>query len=142
MTTGQQSVDERHEQAMAVADEAMAAQRRGAADKARELFGKALALELAALEAFLHKSNAEPTRSILLRSAVSLAVDAGDHEGARRVLEMARGDNGMSSSQAIEDRLEQLARMMQSDADAVLEASSSLRQAMRENASASRTVST
>jgi hypothetical protein len=73
-----------HEQAMDLAEEAFAAQHRGDAESAQYFFVQALALEVEAASAFPAILASEPTRSILYRSAATLAYHAGadDQAGA------------------------------------------------------------
>lgn len=65
-----------HEEAMERADSAIAAQKAGDLEKARALFAEACQLESGAAHMLLDELDAEPTRSVLFRSAASLAVQA------------------------------------------------------------------
>ena len=62
-----------HRQAMELTDDALAAQLAGQAVESRELFRRAYQLERKAAESM--SDNLEPTRSILYRSAATLALD-------------------------------------------------------------------
>ncbi|TYT73149.1 hypothetical protein FIM25_16645 [Desulfobotulus mexicanus] len=74
---------------MDLAEEAFLAQRARNEEKALLLFLKALALEEKAANLLPLNEEAEPTRSILYRSAASLAYNARDYEQAERLV--ARG---------------------------------------------------
>lgn len=69
-------VQEIHRQAMERADQAVAAQKTGDFHKARQLCREACGLESAAANALIDNFDAEPTRSVLFRSAASLAIEA------------------------------------------------------------------
>ena len=81
-----------HEQAVDLAEETFAAQRKGESDKATELFLKALELEDRAAATSPTTPESEPTRSILYRSAASLAYHAKDYDRAEQLI--ARGLSG------------------------------------------------
>lgn len=81
--------DELHEEAMALAEQGDRDRKRGDATGARALYAQALQQELQALR--LVAPDAEPSRSVLLRSAASLAFDAQDTDTAWRLLEEALG---------------------------------------------------
>lgn len=85
-------IEQIHEQAVDLAAEAFAAQRKGDADSARNLFLRALELEIQAAEAFPQTHEAEPTRSILYRSAASMAFNAKEYDLAEQLV--ARGLSG------------------------------------------------
>lgn len=75
-------INELHEQAMELADQAFLAKRRGELERSVELAYRAFKLESTAAEMVRHDVAAEPTRSILYRSAASLAIDCGETEAA------------------------------------------------------------
>lgn len=75
-----------HDAAMAMADDALAARRRGDSVAAKELFGRASEAEEQAARAVAAAENVEPTRSILFRSAASLALEAGRVNDAERLV--------------------------------------------------------
>lgn len=83
------TVRELHEKAMAVLDSAMACRALG--QRYTELMVEAYRLEKEAVEAFLSSAygDAEPTRSVLLRSAANLAIDCGELREAEQLA--ARG---------------------------------------------------
>jgi hypothetical protein len=78
-----------HRQAMEFADQAFVAKLNGDKDQACELWRRAFDLERDAALAVAGDLSAEPTRSILLRSAASLAMDCGEMREAERLITMA-----------------------------------------------------
>lgn len=78
-----------HRQSMELADQATLLRRAGDEVGARVLFGRAFDLERSAAEYYAPKHDAEPTRSVLLRSAATLALDAGDAAAAERLIATA-----------------------------------------------------
>ncbi len=87
-----QSIEELHSNAMNIAEEAFIAQRNGDSEKAQDLFRKALDIEQQAAEQLPLSLKSEPTRSILFRSAASLAYNTNEYELADRLI--ARGLSG------------------------------------------------
>jgi len=75
-------VRETHRQAMEKADQAVAAHKAGDLQEASALFREACRLESEAAHALGDKPDAEPTRSVLFRSAASLAVEASQFDYA------------------------------------------------------------
>jgi len=71
---------------MDLAEEAFIYKKQGKEEKAKELFQKALVLEQEAAEKLYISKEVEPTRSILYRSAASLAFHVGDYETADRLV--------------------------------------------------------
>lgn len=86
-------VNELHDNAMEFMDQAFLARRRGTVDLAVNLSRKAFELEVAAAELVKDDLDAEPTRSILLRSAASLALDCGELREAERLIATALAGN-------------------------------------------------
>ncbi len=81
------TVDQLHSQAMDTAEEAFAYQRGGDFEKAARLFFHALELESQAAMLLPNADKeSEPSRSILFRSAASLAYHARDYERAERLV--------------------------------------------------------
>lgn len=80
------SIEQLHNQAMDWAEEAFAAKRKGRQEEASALFKQALALEAEAAAAFPAKQASEPTRSILYRSAASLAYHAQEYTRAQQLI--------------------------------------------------------
>lgn len=78
---------------MAVADEAFIARHRGDSKLAKTLTRRAFELEVAAAELVREDLSAEPTRSILYRSAASLAMEIGELREAERLIAIALTGN-------------------------------------------------
>ena len=78
---------------MDLADQAVAAQRRKARNEATQLFRQAFERERAAAVLFVIDFDAEPTRSVLLRSAASLALDCEEFREAERLIAAALWGN-------------------------------------------------
>jgi ketosteroid isomerase-like protein len=96
-----------HDDAMRLADEAFVAQLRGDAAAATELLHKAFELERQAAELLAGDFNLEPTRSVLFRSAATLAQRCGEHAEAERLI--AQGLAGRPPRE-IADELDALRR--------------------------------
>lgn len=71
-------INQLHEEAMELTDEALLAKREGQHDEAKTLFRRAFELERKVAELLRDDLSAEPTRSILYRSAATLALDCGE----------------------------------------------------------------
>lgn len=78
--------EELHEQAMQLADDAFLAKMQKQDDKAISLLQQAANLEMEAANALSNSPDSEPSRSILYRSAASLAYDAADYKLADRLI--------------------------------------------------------
>jgi hypothetical protein len=78
-----------HDKAMDLADQAFLAKRRGDVPQSRDLYTQALALELKAADLLRDQSSAEPSRSVLYRSAASLAIDVEDFRLAEKLIATA-----------------------------------------------------
>jgi hypothetical protein len=76
------TVNDLHPQAMDLAEMAFWHRRKGEEEKAKSLFVEALKLERQAAALLPSTREAEPSRSVLYRSAASLAYNAGDYEAA------------------------------------------------------------
>jgi hypothetical protein len=74
-----------HLRAMEWVDKAQEAKRRGDTDAVSRNFTEAFRLEKQAAEAMLPYLDVEPTRSVLLRSAASLALECQRNEEAERL---------------------------------------------------------
>ncbi len=94
-----------HEEAMDIAEEAFRQRRKGNSEKAIRLFSQALELESQAASTFLPEKASEPTRSVLYRSAASLAFHAKKYQFAQRLI--AQGLSGYPPSE-IETELKDL----------------------------------
>lgn len=98
---------ELHRQAMSLADEADEANRSGDGPKALTLFRRALDLERRAAEQIIPRE--EPTRSVLLRSAASLAISCHEYREAERLIATAlAGEPPREICEELRDLLEEL----------------------------------
>lgn len=84
------NINELHQIAMKSAHEADVKNREGETGDAKRLYKIAFEHELEAAMAFISDSNEEPSRSILLRSAASLAIDADELFEAFRIIALAK----------------------------------------------------
>lgn len=82
-----------HQQAMEFAQMAELAKLRGDADSALQLSRQAFEKERLAAELIVNNLDAEPTRSVLHRSAASLAVECGEIATAERLIAIALSGN-------------------------------------------------
>lgn len=80
------TVNELHNRAMDIAEEAFALQRSGDEEGAHHLFAQALELEQKAAFMLGIGEENEPSRSVLFRSAASLAYNAKDYEVAEKLV--------------------------------------------------------
>jgi len=93
---------------MDFAEMAMAAQMRGENEKSLELFRQALAFEIQAAETLRDQLDIEPTRSILYRSAASLAIDCKDYRQAEKLVAIKlTGDPPIEIADELRDVLKQ-----------------------------------
>jgi hypothetical protein len=83
------SMSEQHQLAMERADQALEARRRGDEGAARAFFREAFLHERTAAQIIAPDLTAEPTRSVLHRSAASLAVECGEAREAERLIAIA-----------------------------------------------------
>lgn len=83
------SVKDLHREAMQQADLGHAARREGSAEDARRYFEEAYRLERAGAEQLLSRFESEPSRSILFRSAATLAMEATRFTEAEQMVCMA-----------------------------------------------------
>ena len=79
------SLNEQHQQAMELAEQAFIARRRNDLAVVRSLAYRAFVLEKQAAE----QAQTEPTRSVLHRSAATLALDCGEYRAAERLVASA-----------------------------------------------------
>lgn len=98
-------VQELHHGAMNLCDQALAARLGGDESKAERLFRKAFEQErLAAMEV-----KSEPTRSVLHRSAASLALEFGEHRAAEKLIAAAlAGEPPHEIAEELRDLLEKV----------------------------------
>jgi hypothetical protein len=99
------SIEELHTNSMNIAEDAFIAQRKGDHEKAVALFRQALDYEQQAAELLSISLESEPSRSILYRSAASLAYNAQDYQLADRLI--AQGLSGYPPEE-IKDELKNL----------------------------------
>jgi hypothetical protein len=83
------SAGEYHQRAMENADRAMAARGRGDEEQASTYFRAAFVDEKRAAEIVAPDLTAEPSRSVLHRSAAALAVECGEAREAERLIAIA-----------------------------------------------------
>ncbi len=81
------SLNEQHRQAMELAEQAFIARQHNDLAAARSLAYRAFALEKQAAE----QAQTEPTRSVLHRSAATLALDCGEYRAAERLVAALAG---------------------------------------------------
>lgn len=82
-----------HQQAMDLAEAAAVARLRGATEQAAQLTHKAFEQETQAVALIANTLDAEPTRSVLYRSAASLAIECGELRSAERLIATALSGN-------------------------------------------------
>lgn len=82
-------INDLHEQAMDFADRAFIARRQGDTELADKLSRQAFELERSAAQLLRDDTSSEPTRSVLYRSAASMAIDFGDSRAAERLIATA-----------------------------------------------------
>ncbi|MCO6454150.1 MAG: hypothetical protein J5I93_02440 [Pirellulaceae bacterium] len=82
-----------HEEAMTLAGQAFHADLHGDYSAAEELFRKAFDLERRGAMLLADDTGSEPTRSVLLRSAASLAVDCREFREAERLVAIGLSGN-------------------------------------------------
>ena len=98
-----------HRQAMEKTDLALDAKLKGEADRASSFFREAYELEARAAHMLANDSGAEPTRSVLLRSAASLALDCNLLLDAERLICTALiGNPPEEIAEELRDLLEQV----------------------------------
>lgn len=82
-----------HQQAMDLAAAAAVARLRGAPEQAAHLTRQAFEQETQAVALIASTLDAEPTRSVLYRSAASLAIECGELRAAERLIATALSGN-------------------------------------------------
>jgi hypothetical protein len=98
-----------HNNAMDLAEEAAVEQRHGNLEKAEKLFRDAYLNESKAAAALASHHEMEPTRSVLFRSAASLALDCREHRAAEKLIAQAlSGDPPAEIAAELRDLLEQV----------------------------------
>jgi hypothetical protein len=103
------TIKELHREAMERTDLALAAQRAGDAEKGQSLLRTAYELESQAAHLASQKPDSEPTKSILYRSAASIALDCGlNREAERLICEALRGNPPDAIANELRDLLEKV----------------------------------
>jgi hypothetical protein len=103
------TVADLHHRAMELCDAALLAEASGEVDRSRELFREALAFESEAAGRLAPRVDHEPTRSVIHRSAVSMALRAGELDAAGRLIAVAlSGDPPVEIAEELKDLLEQV----------------------------------
>lgn len=86
-------IQELHQQAMDLAEVAFTAKLRGDLEQASQLHRQAFEKEAKAAGLLAANLDAEPTRSILHRSAATLAIDCGELQTAEKLIATALSGN-------------------------------------------------
>jgi hypothetical protein len=86
-------IQELHQQAMDLAEAAAIARLRGALEQAEQFTRQAFEQETHAASLTANTLEAEPTRSVLHRSAASLAIECGELQTAERLIATALSGN-------------------------------------------------
>jgi len=87
------TIRELHQKAMNLAENAFFARRNGEVDQANVIFREALRLEAEAATSLESTGGSEPTRSILLRSAASIANECGEYREAEKLIAIGLAGN-------------------------------------------------
>lgn len=82
------AINQKHDAAMDLAAQALLARQRGDESQATPLFRKAFEMELAVADE-LAPTDLEPSRSVIHRSAATLAVDCGEYREAEKLIARA-----------------------------------------------------
>jgi hypothetical protein len=105
----QTSVRDIHRQAMEIADSAFDFKRSGDEPAAQELFRRAFSLESQAAYSAIAENAAEPTRSVLLRSAATLAYHGDDLRESERLICLAlSGEPPLEIAEELRELYEQV----------------------------------
>ena len=86
-------IHELHQQAMDLAEAAAIARLKGALEQAEQFTRQAFEQETYAASLTVNSLEAEPTRSVLHRSAASLAIECGELQAAERLITTALSGN-------------------------------------------------
>ena len=86
-------IQELHKQAMDLAEAAFTAKVRGNLKQASQVSRQAFEKESQAAALIANQLDAEPTRSVLHRSAATLAIDCGEFQAAERLIAIALSGN-------------------------------------------------
>lgn len=104
------TVTELHRNAMALVDQGFAARRLGNTIGAQDLLRRAFELEVAAAQMLETDLEAEPSRSVLYRSAATLAIDCLDLRKAEQLISAGLAGHPPT---AIADELRELLQQIQ-----------------------------
>ncbi len=108
-----------HEKAMEFWDEAFFARREGNLSLADEKLRQALAMEIQAAEMLKDRLNEEPSRSVLYRSAASMAMSCEEYRQAEKLIATALAGNPPEEiAEELRDLLEQVNLKQKSKAKA------------------------
>ena len=103
------SINILHDEAMDFADQAFIARRKSDIEGALSLARKAYELEVQAAELLRNDLSAEPSRSVLYRSAASLAMECGETREAERLISIAlSGESPYEIAEELRNLLEQV----------------------------------
>jgi uncharacterized protein HemY len=109
-------INDLHEKAMQLSDEAFFAKRRGDLDGFLRFSREALELETQAADLLKENLEAEPSRSVLYRSAASIAIDCQEFRQAERLIATALSGNPPTEiAVELRDLLEQLSFKQQAE---------------------------
>ncbi|MEH2240361.1 hypothetical protein [Nostoc sp.] len=86
-------IQELHKQAMDLAEAAFTAKLRGNVEQASQMSQQAFDKESQAAALIANQIDAEPTRSVLHRSAATLAIECGELQAAERLIAIALSEN-------------------------------------------------
>lgn len=102
-------IERRHQQAMSFCDRAVSARAEGNHEQSLVEFERAFELERDAARSVADDVDFEPSRSILLRSAASLALECGRHREAEELIARAlAGSPPAEIAEELRDLLEQV----------------------------------
>jgi len=98
-----------HDDGMALAEKASVARLKGDLEQANSLLRQAYEIEVKAAQLLIDVSSPEPTRSVLFRSAASLAIDCNELREAERLIATALSGNPPAYiAEELRDLLEQV----------------------------------
>ena len=102
-------IQELHQQAMDLAEQADLEKLRGDTTQVKEILQQALELEAEAAQMVADDLMAEPTRSVLHRSAATLAIECGELQRAERLIARAlAGEPPLDIAEELKDLFMQI----------------------------------
>ncbi|MCG8585559.1 MAG: hypothetical protein MI757_12685 [Pirellulales bacterium] len=102
-------IQELHQQAMDLAEQADLEKLRGDTTQVKEILRQALELEAEAVRMVADDLMAEPTRSVLHRSAATLAIECGELQRAERLIARAlAGEPPLDIAEELKDLFMQI----------------------------------